>query len=112
MTERQQQLIAAYLPNPRDPELEDDEYYVLDTAGRVRKVYVRDILPHEDYTTYGCYEVSTGKRIDAGYGSGWIGFRKANMYDNKQDCKNMEHIGYDLWEELRELQAKEKEEKI
>ena len=63
MTEYQRRQIAAYLPSPRDKTLNDFEYYVLDTADRVRKVYVRDILPHDEETTYGCYEVSTNRRI-------------------------------------------------
>lgn len=107
MTERQKQLIAAYLPHPRDPELEDGEYYVMDTAWKVRRVFIGDILPKDDYTTYGVYESSTGRRIDAGYGSPWIGFRKGSMYDNKQDCKDMTHCMYDYWEHLRELQKEE-----
>lgn len=107
MTPTDTAYIEAYLPNPRDPELAFDEYYVMDTAWKVRKVRVVDILPHEDYTTYGVVESSTGKHIDAGYGSPWIGFRKAALYDNKEDCKNMEHSLYDGWEELRRIQQEE-----
>ena len=107
MTDRQKQLIAAYLPNPRDPDLGEDEYYVEDTAGKVRKVMIREILPHGDYTTYGCYEVSTGRRIDAGWGSVWVGFYMHNLYDNKQDCRDHAHAFYDDWEELRRIQMKE-----
>lgn len=110
MTERQQKLIADYLPHPRDPELEDNEYYVLDTAGKVRKVYVSGILLHGDYITYECREASTDRKIDSGYGSG---FRKSHMYDNKQDCKNYTHMVYDSWEKLRELQKEqEKRQKV
>lgn len=107
LTDRQKQLIEAYLPTPPDPELEDDEYYVMGTDWRVHKVYVRDLLPHEDDTTYGVYEVGSNRRIDAGYGSEWIGFRKASMYDNRQDCKDMTHCMYNDWEHLRELQRQE-----
>lgn len=107
MTERQRQLIAAYLPHPRDPELRFNEYYVRDTADRVRKVEIRDILPCDDETTYGVYEVSSGRRIDAGYGSPWIGFRKHTLYDNKEDCKDQAHLLYNGWEELRKLQEEE-----
>lgn len=107
MTEREKQLIAGYLPNPRDPELQEDEYYVRDSAGRVRKVYVRDIWPHDESTEYGVYEVGTGRRIDAGYGDLFRGFRKGHMYDNREDCRNHEHEMYDGWEELREIQQEE-----
>ena len=110
MTEREKAMIEAYLPNPRDPELGDDEYYVLDTAGKVRRVYVSSICPCGEYdTTYGCNEVSTNRRIDAGWGSWYTGFKRSNMYDNKIDCRNQTHFMYDNWEKLRELQAKEVE---
>ena len=82
MTEYQRRQIAAYLPSPRDKTLNDFEYYVLDTADRVRKAYVREILPHDEETTYGCYEVSTNRRIDAGWGNEFIGFRFGELYDN------------------------------
>ena len=95
MTDRQRQLIEAYLPHERDMELGDFEYYVLDTNDRVRKVKIRAILPHGDYITYGVYEVSSGRRIDAGWGSENIGFRKANLYDNKEDCKQQAHLMFD-----------------
>lgn len=109
MTDRERQLIEAYLPHPRDPELRDGEYYVKDSAFRVRKVWIRDILPHDDTLTYGVYEVSTGNRIDAGYCSEWIGHRMGALYDNRQDCKDWTHEMYDGWEHLRALQQKEAE---
>ena len=107
MTERERQLISVYLPNPRDPELEFNQYYVRDTADRIRKVEVRNILPHENEMSYGVYEVTSGRRIDAGYGSQYIGFRKHALYDNKEDCKSQTHLLYNNWEYLRELQERE-----
>ena len=107
MTERQKQLIEYYLPNPRDPELGDDEYYVRDGAGRVRKVYLRDIWLHDESTEYGVYEVGTGRRIDAGYGNPFRGFRMGEIYDNREDCRNHEHDMFDGWEHLREIQSEE-----
>ena len=104
MTDRERQLIEAYLPHPRDPELEDGEYFVRDLAGRVRKVYVRNIFPHEYRTEYGVHEVGTNRRIDAGYGSEFRGFRMGHLYDNRQDCKDYTHDMYDDWERLRDLQ--------
>ena len=108
MTDRQKQLIAAYLPNPRDPELNEGEYYVLDTNDRVRKVEIRRILPRDERITYGVYEVSSGRRIDAGYGSEFYGFRKSQLYDNREDCKEQSHLMFDEWERLREVQEAEK----
>lgn len=110
MTDRERKMIEGYLPHPRDPELGVDEYYVLDTADRVRRVYVTDLMPNKDRMTYGVYEVSTGKRIDAGYGSPFVGFAKSQMYDNKQDCRDQTHLMFDGWEELRKLQESEAEE--
>jgi len=107
MTDRQRQLISYYLPHPRDPKLGFNEYYVRDVADRIRKVEVREILPYDNETTYGVYEVSSGRRIDAGYSSPWVGFRKYALYDNKEDCRDQSHLLYDGWEELRELQEKE-----
>ena len=107
MTEYQRRQIAAYLPSPRDKTLNDFEYYVLDTADRIRKVYVRDILPHDEETTYGCYEVSTNRRIDAGWGNEFIGFRFGELYDNAEDCRNRTHSFFNGWEELRKIQEAE-----
>lgn len=107
MTDRQKQLIAAYLPHPRDPELGFNEYYVRDTADRIRKVEIREIFPCDDEIAYGVYEVSSGRRIDAGYGSPWVGFRKYALYDNKEDCKDQTHLLYNEWEELRKIQEEE-----
>ena len=111
MTDKQRQMIADYLPHPRDPELAFGEYYVKDTADRVRKARITTILPGELFedNTYLVREVSTGKRIDAGYGDDWHGFTKAKLYDNKQDCKDETHYFYSDWEDLRELQMKEQE---
>lgn len=107
MTDRQRQMIDYYLPHARDPELEDGEYYVRDGAGRVRKVYVRDIWLHDESTEYGVYEVGTGRRIDAGYGNPFRGFRMGEIYDNREDCRNHEHDMFDGWELLREIQSEE-----
>ena len=107
MTDRQRELIRAYLPSPRDPELGDDEYYVKDTAGRIHRVYIRNIYPRGDRNTYDCFEVNTDRRIDAGYGSEWVGFYKRNMYDNKQDCRDDAHYMCDDWEHLRTIQENE-----
>ena len=112
MTDREKQMIDAYLPHPRDPELDVDEYYVQDTAGRIQKVSVTDIFPDivHDTTTYGVRRASDGKVIDAGYGDPFIGFSMGCMYDNKQDCRDRTHGVFDGWERLRELQQKEAEQ--
>ncbi len=111
MTERERQLISAYLSNPRDPELEFNQYYVCDTADRIRKVEIREILPNKDELSYGVYEVTSGRRIDAGYGSRYVGFRKHALYDNREDCKSQSHFLYNDWENLRKLQERENYDK-
>lgn len=102
-------MIEAYLPHPRDPDLGQDEYYVLDTAGRVQRVRLTDIFPgrigHE--TEYGVRRVSDGKRIDAGLGNPFEGFSMFELYDNKQDCRDRTHCCYSNWEHLRLLQKEE-----
>lgn len=107
MTDRERQLIEAYLPNPPDPELGFMDYYVRDTADRVRKVHVSDFFPHEETMEYDVYEISTGKRIDSGWADRWRGFHRGQLYDNREDCRNHEHDWYDGWEELRRIQRKE-----
>ena len=111
MTDRQKQMIEGYLPSPRDPELDPFDYYVEDMRGRAVRVHISTIAATKDTTIYQV-------RTDAGrlvhgvwetdpdtFGGGW--YTKANLYDNKTDCLNSTHCGYDYWEELRELQAKE-----
>ena len=69
-------MIESYLPHPRDPELGQDEYFVLDTAGRVQHVRLTDIFPGRpgEDAEYGVRRVSDGMRIDSGYGDPFRGF--------------------------------------
>ena len=111
MTDRERQLIEAYIPSPRDPELEFGEYYVLDIRDRPVKVRVVNIAPHGEGTVYqvetpsgrlvhGCWESDADT-----WGGGW--YAMAHLYDNKEDCRSSTHVMYDGWEHLRELQRKE-----
>ena len=106
MTDREKRLIEGYIPNPRDPDLIDGQYYY-NHNGRIIKVFPLDILPHDEGIEYGCYQLRGGQLqwIDtAGYGSPCRGCRKANLYDNKQDCRDDTHLLYDNWEDLRRVQ--------
>lgn len=114
MTERQKQLIEGYIPNPRDRSLENGEYYLLyygRGGERIRKVYIREILPHSEgyssWNEYGVYDSKTNARIDSGWNSPFRGHKMADLYDNKEDCKNQTHVMYDGWEELRKIQERE-----
>ena len=105
MTEREKQLIEAYIPSPKDTSLGVFEYYAQDSSGRVQKVEIVDILPYRETTYYGIVQVNTRKHI-----KGWReyeAFAMGDLYDNKEDCKNDTHLGYDYWENLRKIQERE-----
>lgn len=107
MTDREKMMIEAYIPSPPDETLGFEEFYVRDTADRVRRVHVVSILPHDDRLTYGVVEVGTGRRIDAGWSSDFIGFERGKLYDNKDDCRSYTHDWFDGWEQLRKIQREE-----
>ena len=112
MTDRQRKMIEGYIPTPPDPELEQGfEYYMLDSADRVIKVRIVSIASHDERDIYrvirengqGVYNASG--MAGFGFYEGW--YYKSALYDNKTDCRNQEHLMYDGWEQLRELQRKE-----
>ena len=109
--ERTQQMIDYYLPNPPDPDLEQNEFYYLQevNTSRVIKVYALDILPVRNGTEYGLYTKKGGRlvKVDTGYGDPFKGARMCDLYDNKIDCRNREHNTCDDWQRLREIQRKE-----
>ena len=111
MTDRERQLIDAYIPGIPDPELGFGEYYVLDSLDRPVRVRVVNIAPQGERTVYqvvtpsgrlvhGCWESDTET-----WGGGW--YAKAHLYDNKDDCRHSSHLMYDDWERLREKQQEE-----
>lgn len=105
MTDREKELIEAYIPSPRDHSLDWDEYFAKDCAGRVYKVHISGILPCGGLEGENHYSVYTdgGKRITDFTEDG--NFPKRRLYDNKQDCRDETHNFYGNWERLRELQA-------
>ena len=112
MTDRQRQMIAGYLPNPRDPELDPFDYYVEDMRGRAITVHIEQITFNSYGTTIYQVRTESGRLVHGPYetdtelfGGGW--YTMGNLYDNKEDCIHSEHSMYDGWEELRELQQKE-----
>lgn len=44
---------------------------------------------------------NSARRVDPGCDNG---FPMSELYDNKEDCKNMTHVGCNFWEELRQLE--------
>ncbi|MCD8198226.1 MAG: hypothetical protein LUE24_13860 [Lachnospiraceae bacterium] len=108
MTDRERELIAAYIPSPRDETLEPGcEYYVKDTAARVQRVWVTTINPGsagEDLV----YRVRNDRGIvRTGHEDRHGSIPKWVMYDNKEDCRNDTHSCYSRWEYLRKLQEEE-----
>lgn len=100
MTERQEKMIAAYIPHDADPDLRDGEYYFRQN-NRVIRVLALDIFPGRDGTFFGIYQRRGGRLVRVGEAY------KSCLYDNKQDCKDMTHDWVEEWEALRELQRKE-----
>ena len=112
LTERERQMIEAYLPNPPDESLEWDEYYYLQATAsgeRVIKVRALQVFPYKDGTEYGIYQ-QRGEglvRVDTGYGDAFRGAHMYELYDNKADCREQTHLMFDGWEQLRKRQREE-----
>ena len=106
MTDREKELIEAYIPSPRDTTLGDFEYYAQDLNGRIQRVEITDIFPTADGgTLYRVVQTNSRHRV-----KGWCdydAYAMSDLYDNKQDCKDETHLGYNYWERLREIQQKE-----
>lgn len=109
MTDRERQLIEAYLPHPRDPELDELDYYVEDARGRAVTVHIERIAYSRDDRTIYQVRTESGRLVHGCWesepdlmGGGW--YAKAHLYDNREDCLHCEHSMYDNWEALRDLQ--------
>lgn len=108
MTDRERELIGFYLPSPPDPELGFQEFYMLDSADRVIKVWFSSIgysgedgeirLVHRVGSNSGVFNASG----ECGAFPGW--YYPWALYDNKEDCRNHTHTLYNNWEHLRDLQ--------
>lgn len=107
LTERQKNMIDAYLPHQRDKSLGLGEYYARDVRGRVYKVFISELNPsmREDCTLYGVRYDMSGKRFNSGFGYGCT--HKCELYDNYKDCLDQTHPCYDWWEELRREQERD-----
>lgn len=105
MTDREKQLIEAYIPSPKDTALKDFEYYVKDSNDRVQKVEITDMLPFGETMLYRVVQVDTRKQIKNF--RKYDAFAMCDMYDNKTDCRDCTHSCYSYWERLREIQQEE-----
>lgn len=105
MTDREKQLIEAYIPSPKDTTLKDFEYYVKDSNYRVQKVEITDMLPFGETMLYRVVQVDTRKQVKNF--RKYDAFAMCDMYDNKTDCRDCTHSCYSYWERLREIQQEE-----
>lgn len=106
LTDREKQLIEAYIPSPRDTSLTEFEYYVEDMSGTIQRVEITDILPRIDKDTiYLVVQTNTRRRVKGC--QEYDGFTMSYLYDNKKDCKDGTHNCFPYWERLREIQTKE-----
>lgn len=112
MTDRERQMIEAYLPSAPDPELQTGfEFYLLDARDRPTKVRVVSISFDREGDLYQVV-TDAGRLVHGDYeadsetfGGGW--YRMAALYDNREDCRYRTHSMYDGWEWLRDIQRKE-----
>lgn len=108
MTDRERELIGFYLPSPPDPELGSQEFYMLDSADRVIKVWFSSIgYSGEDGEIRLIRRVGSNSGVfnasgECGDFPGW--YYPWALYDNKEDCRNHTHTLYNNWEHLRDLQ--------
>ena len=109
MDDRTRMMMETYLPHQRDKSLQNGEYYWQAPNGRVYRVLALDVLPTRDGIEYGLYREVGGRtlRVDAGYDDPFKGVSKAELYDNREDCRDATHTIFDGWEKLRELQEEE-----
>ena len=93
MTEREKELIEAYIPSPRDTTLGDFQYYAQDLSGRIQKVEITDICPRANgETVYRVVQADTRKRV-----KGWRdydGFAMSDLYDNIQIDESVIFLDY------------------
>ena len=105
MNDMTELLIRQYLPHPPDPTLKQDEYFVMDHAGRIRRVMIygwrrrgTSALFVAEVRLSKTGEYFANRRHPDGC------FPMADLYDNYADCAALTHYGVNRWEWLREQQ--------
>lgn len=101
-----EQMLAYYCPHERDETLGEGEYYCRDSADRVQRVRITNVMPYsrggDSFNIYGCAYANNGKHFRGDYGNEpFDGVAFSQLYDNAQDCRDITHCGVDFWEELR-----------
>lgn len=102
--ERTRKKIEAYIPSPRDTSLRPWCDYYVNQNGRVRLGHVRGIFMADDGEDLLELVDDRGRRIIGPWE--FDSFRRTELYDNKEDCRNQTHGVCDYWERLREIQEK------
>ena len=95
--------IETYIPSPRDKSLSFNEYYV-NQNGRVKRGHVRDAYETDDGEDLFGLVDDRGRQIHGLWE--FDSFRRCELYDNADDCRNQTHGAYDDWEALRKIQEK------
>lgn len=112
MTDRERQMIEAYLPHPREADLDPFDYYAEDARGRAVTVHIGQIGYSRDNRTIYQVRTDSGRLVHGCWesepdlmGGGW--YTMSHLYDNREDCLHGAHSMFGGWEELRKLQREE-----
>lgn len=103
--EQTRKKIEAYIPSPRDKALTPWCDYYVNQSGRVKLGHVREINMADDGEDLIGLVDDRGRRIIGLWE--FDSFRRNELYDNKEDCRNQTHGAFCDWEQLREMQEAE-----
>lgn len=96
--------IEAYIPSPRDKSLRPYCDYYVNQSGRVKLGHVREQFETDDGEDLLGLVDDRGRQIHGLWE--FDSFRRCELYDNVDDCRNQTHGAYDDWEALRKIQEK------
>ena len=96
--------IEIYIPSPRDKSLRPYCDYYVNQSGRVKRGHVRDTYMTDDGDDLVGLVDDRGRQIHGLWE--FDSFRRCELYDNADDCRNQTHGAYDDWEALRKIQEK------
>lgn len=97
--------IETYIPSPRDTALRPYCDYYVNVNSRVKLGHVRGIFMSDDGEDLLELVDDRGYRIIGSWE--FDSFRRTELYDNKEDCRNRTHDTFYDWEMLREMQEAE-----
>ena len=103
--EQTRKKIEAYIPSPRDKSLRPYCDYYVNQNGRVKLGHVRDTYMNDDGEDLLGLVDDHGRKIHVLWE--FDSFRRCELYDNEEDCRNQTHGAYDDWEALRAMQEGE-----